>query len=483
MTFKKQNLENDLYICYIILWSLTFWYIDEKEKEYRFKKMLLYLDKIIYQKQEVYQLLLENMSKWGATDDEIFYLYITFLNQNLNPNWIIFKIIFPILEKKEMDFKQNPTAEFLKLGKINIKKILTQLSKNKEAYIKRTLKSREEWEEYIISDDVRYICYSKCIGCCKILDIGKICSNLSTMQVKSQSGIDMVRCTHKNKDGSHCEYYNFLKLKFRYGAELFNPKLTKFSTCKNFNMPLLSTTTLKEKLLDISKYYNELDLTIDIDLFKREHQLEFWNSIWYFEVNGIDISFILPYSGNEIDLLDKMNNVKYAQALNKHQVNIINDNKNLEIERSNFKNKYFSNDLCEQILYQFAFIKDLGMVSYKNIFIYEDNINYNELPLIFENIEYIGDNEDLSEEEHSLIRCLTSNSFNNDSSYNEINTSFGSNTPITKKHANYISFLRTSNNKKVQPTLGNSASSPNLLNSANNKSKIISSQNLMPIME
>ena len=44
-----------------------------------------------------------------------------------------------------------------------------------------------------------------------------------------------------------------------------------------------------------------------------------------------------------------------------------------------------------------------------------DNINYNELPLIFENIEYIGDNEDISEEEHSLIRCLTSNSVNNDS--------------------------------------------------------------------
>ena len=96
--------------------------------------MLLYLDKIIYQKQETYQLLFENMSKWGATDDEIFYLYITFLNQNLNPNWIIFKIIFPILERKEMDFKQNPTAEIIKLGKINIKKMLTQLSKNKVIY-------------------------------------------------------------------------------------------------------------------------------------------------------------------------------------------------------------------------------------------------------------------------------------------------------------------------------------------------------------
>ena len=488
VTFKKFNLENDLYICYIILWSLTFWYIDEKEKEYRFKKMLLYLDKIVYQKQEIYQLLLENLSKWGATEDEIFYVYITFLNQKLNPNWIISTLIFPILEKRELDFKQNPTSDLLKLGKTNINKILTQLSKNKEAYIKRTLKSRSEWEDNIISDDVRYICYSKCIGCCKILDIGKICSNLSVMQVKNQSGIDMVRCTHKNKDGTNCEYYNFLKLKFRYGAELFNQKLTKFSTCQNLSLPLLSTTTLKEKLMEISKQYNELDVTIDIDLFKREHQLEFWNAIWYFKLNNIDISFILPYSDNDTELLNEMNNIKYTQPLNDYKVSIVNDNKNIDIEKSNFKNKYFSEDLCEQIVYQYAFIKDIGMISYKNIFMFEDNINYNEMPLIFENASYIVDNEIINDEEHSLVRCLTSNSFNNDNNYNnytnynELNTSFGSITPIIKKHTNYINFLRASNNsnkKSIQPTLLNSSSSPNLLNNAsNNNPKIISSKTL-----
>ena len=484
---KKFNLENDLYICYVILWSLTFWYTDEKEKEYRFKKMLNYLDKIVYQKQEIFQLLLENLSKWGGTEDEIFYVYIKFLSQKLNPNWIIFQIVFPILEKKEMNLKENPACELLRLSRINFKLFLSKLSRNKEAYFKRSLKSRSEWEDSIISDDVRYICYSKCIGCCRVLDIGKICSKLSNMHIKNQSGIDMVKCTYKNKDGTSCDYYNFLRIKFRYGQELFNPKLTKLSTCRNLNMPLLSTTTLKEKLMEISKNYKELDQRLDIDLFKRDHQLEFWNAIWYFELNQIDISFILPYSESEKETPKEINDIKYTKTLlNNHKVSIVNDNKNLEIERSNFKTKYFQDNLCEQICYQFAFIKDIGMISYKNIYLYEDNINFNELPLAFENILYEQDNE---HEEASLVRCLTSNNFNNLNDYSGLNSSFGSsyisNTPVTKKYTNYVSILRKSNASKKEPTLVNSSSSPMLLNNNNNannnnnQKSLYSSKNLI----
>ena len=108
----------------------------------------------------------------------------------------------------------------------------------------------------------------------------------------------------------------------------------------------------------------------------------------------------------------------------------------------------------------------------------EENINYNELPLAFEDITMPA----LDDEEHTVVRCLTSNnSFNNNNDYNEVNNSFGSCTPITKKHSNYINFLRDINNKKLQPspTLLNSASSPSLLNNiVNNSSKINSNKSL-----
>ena len=483
---KKFYLENDLYICYIILWSLTFWYTEGKEREYRFINMLLILDKITHQKPEIFQLLLENMEKWGASDEEIFYVYIKFVNQNLISNWTIFDIVFPILQKKEKDKKLNPTEQLLKIGKINLKVILSKLSKNKESFTKRSLKSRNEWEDSIISDDVRYICYSKCIGCGKIIDIGKLCANLSSMHLKNQNGIDMVRCTHKSKDGKSCDYYNCLRLKFRYGAELFSSKLTKMSTCRNLNMTLLSTASLKERLAELSKSYKDKDQKIEIDLFKKEHQLEFWNAIWYFEINGIDISFILPYCQNE-NINISENKFINTKSIKQHKVNIINDNKNIEIERSNYNNKYYKNELCEQVLYQFAFIHNIGMVSYKNIFTYENNINFNEMPLMFENVIYEYDKEN-QYEEPTLVRCLTSNYLNNyNNESNEMDRSFGNslsnssfennNTPITKKYTSYIKFLKQ-NEQKENPTLVNSSSSPNLLNNSNVEKNINSRKTL-----
>ena len=87
-----------------------------------------------------------------------------------------------------------------------------------------------------------------------------------------------------------------MKLKFRYETELFNHTLKSVTTSKYFSMPLLSPTALKEKLFKLSKYYKDLDEKINIEYFKKEHKKEFWNSIWYFNLHGIDISFILPYN-------------------------------------------------------------------------------------------------------------------------------------------------------------------------------------------
>ncbi len=289
----------------------------------------------------------------------------------------------------------------------------------------------------------------------------------------------MERCTHKSKDGKSCDYYNCLRLKFRYGAELFNPKLSKFSSCNDLNITLLSTSSLKEKLFELSKSCKDSGKKINIDLFKKEHPLEFWNCIWYFELNEIDISFILPYSYTEKEIIGEINRMTINKSIESHKVNIINDNKNIEIERSNYKSKYFPNDLCEQTVYQFAFLQEIGMISYKNIFMYEDNINYNEIPLLFENVVYEYENESQNEEP-TLVRCLTSNYLNQSSSItdnNDLNTSFGTNTPITKKYTNYINFLKQETQKE-NPTLINSTSSPMLLN---NNQKIIKSSKTLNV--
>jgi hypothetical protein len=402
----------------------------------------------------------------------------------LNPNYNIFNLVYPILQRKEKDKNYNPVSHLLKLDKENMVLLQSKISRNKESYLKRIFKTNNKYEEKIISDDVRYKCYTRCIGCGKVIDIGKLCSNLSNMHIRIRNGLDMIKCYHRSKDGNNCDYYNCLRLKFRYGTELFNSKLTRLSTSKNFNLPLLTTTSLKENLLEIIKYYNDSNKKLDIESFKKNHQLEFWNAMWYFELNNIDISFILPYIKVEDVNLSEIYNLKnYKDKIaENHKVNIVSDNSNLEIEKSNLKDKYFEDELCTQDVYQFAFFKNSGMVSYKSIYSYEDNINYNELPLIFKNTELEIEDDD---EDHTLIRSLTSNYLNNNNSnnnsintdYNDINNSFGSNTPITKKYTNYISFLSQSAKKQIIPTLVNSSSSPSLLNNTNTNTNIHNSNN------
>ena len=439
---KKYKIENDLYICYIILWSLTFWYTEDKEKDYRFKQLLLILEKINQEKLEVFQLLFENMIKWGASDDEIFLIYIKLLQQKLKSNWTIFNMIIPVLTKKEMDIKSNPTAQLLKLTTVDLNNNKLKEIDYKNTFSKRTIKSRNEFEENIIIDEVNFICYTNCIWCGQAIDTGRICSDLAKMHTRKKNQMDQFKCPHKTRDGDICDYFTFLKIKFKYGVNLYNPKISKYNTSKYFSLPLLSISTLKEKLFSIMKQYKDSDTRIDIGLFKNTHRVEFWNSIWYFALNGKDISFILPYSETErINETDLSINI-IPKNLEDHKVNIINDNKNIEIQKSNSKYKYSQNDLCPQILYQFAFLIDIGMISFKNIFLYEDNINYNELPLIFENALFMEGNEERIEEP-SLIRCVTTNILNDSKDYikNDMNTSFGNTSPITKKHNNYISNL------------------------------------------
>ena len=110
------------------------------------------------------------------------------------------------------------------------------------------------------------------------------------------------------------------------------------------------------------------------------------------------------------------------------------------------------------------------MVSYKDIYLYEDNINYNELPLIFMNSNL---EENISHRESTLKRSITSRDIH-EVNYNESdseisNASMNSiNTP--KKFVNYNNFLKQNSQKGTQ-ILVNSSSSPMLINNINNKKK------------
>ena len=446
---KINYAENDLYICYILLWCLTCWYTEDKEKEYRFWKMLQILDKIKYKKHGIYNLLIEYLNMYKYSDDDIFYTYIKLLNKKLHPNLNIFNIIFDVIQRKLNENKKENLMEILlNHDKKNNKIIQSKIFQSPEIFTKRKLKTECDFEDNIISDNVEFICYMKCIGCGQNIDIGKICSNLNNINVKNNNEIDMIKCYHKDKKGKECDYYNCLKLKFRYGMELFNNKVSNFSMSKFFNLSLLSPTALKERLFKLSKYYKELNEKINIEFFKKTHQIEFWNSIWYFQLHGIDISFILPYDLGEKNNIDIGKN-ELSILIKEEKIKFNSNKEEMIIEKNSSYKKYNKDDLYIQIVHQFAFINNIGMVSYKNIFSYENNINYNEIPLLFKDDNLDKENINLPLKKLTLKRAITSK---------DVNESIIENN-------NDINFLKSSDKKNAH-ILVNSSSSPMIINSS-----------------
>jgi hypothetical protein len=102
-------------------------------------------------------------------------------------------------------------------------------------------------------------------------------------------------------------------------------------------------------------------------LFKKTHQIEFWNSLWYFQLHGIDISFILPYDQGEKNNIDIGKN-KLSISIKNEKIKFNLSYEEIIIEKISSHNKYEKDDLYIQVVHQFAFIQKIGMVSYKNIF-------------------------------------------------------------------------------------------------------------------
>ena len=91
-TLKNSESENDLYLCYLILWSLTMWYTEEKEKEYRFYEMLNMLQKIEEHEIKIFEIMFKNLVEYGE-DKNVILLYKLFIHLRLNPYWEMFSLV------------------------------------------------------------------------------------------------------------------------------------------------------------------------------------------------------------------------------------------------------------------------------------------------------------------------------------------------------------------------------------------------------
>ena len=397
---KNSESENDLYLCYLIIWAITMWYTEDKEKDYRFYEMLEMLKKIEEHDIKIFEIIFKNLVEFSK-DKNIILLYKIFINLRLNPSWEMFSLVSKIIKKK-----QNASNKKNLLHQdIDPKKLINEYKNEKkiDSFHQRSLKI-DESEDAIFSNSIIFYAYFKCDKCNFSINLCELC-NLSedTLTIKlnkNKNGHEKLFCKRKLKNGKICDGVFEPKLKFRYGEELFNQKdinnlMNKRKTSVIKEIKLLFPSELKQQLMQIASNLHKKE-KFNLESFRFNFPNVFWSLLFYFDLNNIDKTFLLPYlnfDANKVFDNSLNENIKYINS--KKNENEIEKDKYFHIElkitdKFQFKDffiqeneikKYDIENLCIQNVYNLCLINNI-FYSFKKSLGYEENISYNELPLI-----------------------------------------------------------------------------------------------------
>ena len=461
---KTTEMGNDLYLCYLIIWSMTIWYTDTWEREFRFLKMIEVIEKAERHEIEIFELLFKALVNY-CNDKDTVLLYKKFIHLNLNPTWNIFSLVSKIIKKKSnVKNKKELLSQQTKFKdlKSNNDIILNKSTNEMRNFRSRTLKTREI-DDNILSEDVIFYAFGFCKSCNEYINLINLCSDLTQLTTKTEDGKDYFKCPNKHQKNNND--YLQLKLLLNFGVELFNLKLKskEQSTSSSYSIELLSPTTIKKRLLKIAKDLGENKF--NLEMFKKNYKDIFWNLVWFFELNNMDISFMLPYSYESCNILNDNQSERIKKAVIKkykreQDIDIEKIVKNTDLNVSiifygnvkalgekidqediknnvftSVKNKYSLNDLVEQKIFQFQINSKIGMISYIGFNSFSENIGYNEYPVQFEDIQLPDENLFMSlrsNMNHSISYGLISLNTSSTSSNIIINEKNDSYNPISK---------------------------------------------------
>jgi hypothetical protein len=369
--------------------------------------MLTILEKIEEHDIKTFELLFKALVE-NSNDENVIIVYKKFIHLRLNPTWEIFSLVSKIIKKKQNAKKKSMLLlQETKADNLN-EKFIKENKMEKIELIRDRILYLNNKDEKIFSEDALINASLKCDKCKTSINIKELCSNLSTLSFeKDQNEKQRVRCRNKNKNNSCNGYYDPL-IKINLGIELYN----KITICNNYSnniydkiktslleeIELMSPDEIKKSLLNIYSHFKKEE-KFDVELFRLKYPDIFWNLILYFEYNNIDISFMLPYSPlnptkndekyenefkNYINYERNANKVKLNENNNEKIIDLLNDNieNRVQIFNNIAKNNYKDDDLILQNVYNFEISENLGIISYKSIFLFEENVGFNELPII-----------------------------------------------------------------------------------------------------
>ena len=380
---------NDIYISYLIIFLLTFWYTDKKEREYRFSNMVQILEKIETHNSEVIELLFTTLVDLQE-EDFAFTLHTKYLNLHLNPTSKTFSIVSKILKKKQSIYRESrhernkSSCSSFHIGSRSMMDMPRSNDIDKQNFRTRTIKL-SDIDDDILGEQIEFDSYGQCIDCNNIVNIEKICKELSTKEIDKED--------NRFKCNSKCYNWCLQKINIRIGTELYNKTISNDNSSSfNQGVILWNPCILKQKLLDLAKLYNKRKF--DVENFRINYPDEFWNAIWYFQSKGIDITFMLPYlKPNKIQIIDKCPKInKYIDFIfldekNKRKMESLQNNRikspntNVEFVETSIK-KFNKDSLFIQHAFKISIINIIGMIVYKTPNEFNENIGFNEKILL-----------------------------------------------------------------------------------------------------
>ena len=316
---RQNDMINYINLCWMQMWGMTFWYCDEKEKNYRFQELLKVIKKTSNHEMEIFNLLFETLSVNG-TDYMILKLYDILIKLRLNPSLKVHNIAMKILDRVKGggNFNENlQRAIKSEEGKVY----------NNNNFRKRTLKSK--YFKNILTEDILFYAFDACMG----MD----CQNEINLFTASQNYKEMARDLIWAKCPK-CNEYLLPKLTVQFGKEVNINGTLKYGTSKYDCVVLFSPLSLKEN------YNNSLlkdyGIKLDVEELLEKYSTTFWNTLWYFKLNNLDYDFMLPYEHNMDDILFNLN-----QEITTTELYKLNQKLNQNINKDNIDNKENKNDL------------------------------------------------------------------------------------------------------------------------------------------
>ena len=273
VSIRLDDMKKYIYLCWIQLWALTFWYCEEKEKNYSFQELIKIIEKSSCYEMEIFNLLFEVLSKYGK-DTMILKLYDVLLKKKLNPSFKVHNIVMKIMEGKKME------GNFAE----NLKKIIENEEKityNKNNFSRRTFRSK--YYPNILTENIKFYAFDSCIMCQKDINLELISKNLKDMK----RDLNWTVCPNPE-----CGENLLPKLTVQFGEEINKTGEMKKNTCIIENVVLFSPYILKN---NYKMFFKKNEMRIDVDKFMMNYSTIFWDSLWYFKLNNLEYDFMQPY--------------------------------------------------------------------------------------------------------------------------------------------------------------------------------------------